>query len=78
MSSGTRAAKGASRTSKRKRDEACLEVPSVGMRLCVNDRAVPMERKDVLNTDGSSATLDFVLLTSRQANLNWLTEPLGR
>ena len=56
-------AKGAPRSSKRKRAEACMEIPSVGMRLCVGDRAIPTEKKEVVDNEGHIVDLDFVLLT---------------
>ena len=43
-----RRANSCSRSSKRKRSDALLDVPSVGMRLCVGDRAIPTERKTPL------------------------------
>ena len=55
-----------------------MEVPSVSMRLCVGDRAVPTEQKQALDDEGNIVDLDFVLLTSRAANLTWLEEALGR
>ena len=63
-----------SRTSKRRRSDA---VPSVGMRLCVGDRAIPTETKIPYDDEGNDVRSDFVLLTSRDANLKWLEEPLG-
>ena len=54
-----------------------MDVPSVGMRLCVGDRAIPTETKTPYDDEGSDVTSDFVLLTSRDANLKWLEEPLG-
>ena len=73
-----RRANSSSRHSKRTRTEVCMEVPSVSMRLCVGDRAVPTEQKQALDDEGKIVNLEFVLLTSRAANLTWLEEALGR
>ena len=73
-----RVAEGTRRSSKRRRAETCMDMPSVGMRLCVGDRAVPTENKSAVDSDGNLVNLDFVLLTTRLANLTWLERPLGR
>ena len=56
-----------------------MVMPSIGMRLCVNERAVPLEELEVRDADGNLVTKNFVLLNTRAAkdNLRWLEEPLG-
>ena len=55
-----------------------MEMPSVRMRLCVGDRAIPTENKEAYDNEGNLVSLDFVLLTSRDASLKWLEASLGR
>ena len=64
--------------SKRARREASKAMPPIGMRFCVGDRAVPLEAKEVMNSEGQMVTLDFVHLTSRNADLDWLRRALGK
>ena len=54
-----------------------MEAPSIGMRLCVGDRAIPTETKTPYDNEGRDVKTDFVLLTSRDKSLKWLEEPLG-
>ena len=56
-----RRANSCSRSSKRKRNETLMEVPSIGMRLCVGDRAVPTEKKQAFDNEGEIVDLDVVL-----------------
>ena len=65
------------RTSKRARIQASLEMPTIGMRLCVGDRAVPLKSLAFTDAGRDSAITDFVLLTSRAADLSWLESALG-
>ena len=65
------------RISKRARVSAAMVTPSVGMKLCVGDRVVPLEQRRFLNVDGDEETANFVKLTSRKADLAWLQEALG-
>ena len=64
--------------SKRARREASKAMPPIGMRFCVGDRAVPLEAKEVMDSEGQMVTLDFVHLTSRNADLDWLRRALGK
>jgi len=66
------------RTTKRARREASRAMPPIGMRFCVGDRAVPLEEKEVMDSEGQVVTLDFVHLTSRNADLDWLRSALGK
>ena len=65
---------GEPRTTKRARRESRKLMPPIGMRLCVGDRAVPLQEQEVMDSGGDLVKLKFVHLTSRKADLTWLRE----
>ena len=67
----------ASRSSKPARVAVASPMPAIGMKLCVGDRALPLEDLMYSNKDGDNCTSKFLILTTRSADLSTFEVALG-